>query len=128
VLKVIADEGALDRRWAQMRSGGRVRCGVLSVALGDEVAAHIAAHASERDKSERRLVARHQHARPWQVITVAGAAVETQAPRVNHTLADPAAGGHRESAWSWAGLPRDCTQQGVRGPPPGRPGRALAPP
>lgn len=66
MLKVIADEVALHRRRAQMRSGGRGRSGVLSVALGDEVAAHIAAHASERDKSERRLVARHRHARPWQ--------------------------------------------------------------
>jgi len=101
---------------------------VLSAALGDEVAAHIAAHARERDKSERRLVARRQHARPREVITVAGVAVEAQAPRVNYTLADPAAGGHRESAGSWAGLLRDCKQQGVRGPPPVRPGRALDPP
>ena len=83
---------------------------VLKV-IADEVVAHIAAHASERDKSERRLVARHQHARPWQVITAAGVAVEAQAPRVNHILADPAADGHRESAESWAGLLPDCKQQ-----------------
>lgn len=47
--------GCSTGRRAQMRSRGRGRCGVLSVALGDEVAAHIAAHASERGKGERRF-------------------------------------------------------------------------
>ena len=101
---------------------------MLSVALGDEVAARIAAHGSEGDKGEWRLVACHQCARPRQVTTVAGAALEAQAPQVDDTLADLAVGRHRESAGSWAGLTRNCKQHGVRGPPPVRLGRARDPP
>lgn len=101
---------------------------MLSVALGDEVAAHVTAHASQRDKGERRLVARRQRAPPRWVTTVAGAAAEARAPRVNDTLADPATGGHRESAEPGAGLLRDCKQQGVCGPLPVRRGRGLASP
>ena len=99
-----------------MRFGWEGALRVLSVALGDEAAAHILTHASERDEGGRRLMVRNRHARPRQVITAAGG-TGAHAPRVNDERADPAADGHREPG---AGLWRDCKQWGMRGPPPVR--------
>ena len=92
MLKVVADEAVREDLAASLdeivREGARR---MLAVALEDEVAAYIAAHAGERDENGRRLVVRNGHARPRQVTTVAGA-VEVSAPRVNDRRADPATG------------------------------------
>lgn len=55
---------------------------MLAAALEAEVAAYIAAHASEVDERGHRLVVRNGHAVPRRVLTSAGA-VEVVAPRVN---------------------------------------------
>jgi transposase-like protein len=55
---------------------------MLAAALEAEVAAYVAAHATELDERGHRLVVRNGHAVPRQVLTSAGA-VEVRAPRVN---------------------------------------------
>jgi putative transposase len=92
MLKVVAD-GAVREDLAAgldeiVREGARR---MLAAALEEEVAAYIAAHATERDANGRRLVVRNGHARPRQVTTAAGA-VEVKAPRVNDRRADEVTG------------------------------------
>jgi hypothetical protein len=70
---------------------------MLAAALEAEVAAYIAAHASELDERGRRLVVRNGHAQPRQVLTSAGA-VEVVAPRVNDKCTDETTGQRRRFA------------------------------
>jgi hypothetical protein len=73
--------------------------------LQAEVAAYIAAHASEVDEQGRRLVVRNGYAEPRQVLTAAGA-VEVKAPRVNDKRIDEATGQRRR--FTSAILPAWC--------------------
>jgi transposase-like protein len=70
---------------------------MLAAALEAEVAAYLAAHASEVDEQGRRLVVRNGHAKPRQVLTSAGA-VEVVAPRVNDKRTDETTGQRRRFA------------------------------
>ncbi len=64
---------------------------MLAVALEEEVAAYIAAHAGEVDEHGHRLVRRNGHARKRVLITGAGQ-VPVTAPRVDDRRIDPATG------------------------------------
>jgi putative transposase len=64
---------------------------MLAVALEEEVAAYIAAHAGEVDERGHRLVRRNGHARQRMVTTGAGP-VPVAAPRVDDRRVDPASG------------------------------------
>jgi putative transposase len=64
---------------------------MLAVALEDEVAAYIAAHAGEVDERGHRLVRRNGHARQRMVTTGAGP-VPVAAPRVDDRRVDPTSG------------------------------------
>ena len=64
---------------------------LLAVALEEEVAAYIAAHAGEVDERGHRLVRRNGHARQRTVTTGAGP-VPVAAPRVDDRRIDPASG------------------------------------
>jgi transposase-like protein len=70
---------------------------MLAAALEAEVQVYVEAFAAERDEAGRRLVVRNGHARPRQVMTVAGA-VEVTAPRVNDKRTDPVSGERRRFA------------------------------
>jgi transposase-like protein len=91
VLSVVGDEGRselvvdLDEL---VREGARR---MLAVALEEEVAAYIAAHAGELDEHGHRLVRRNGHARKRVLITGAGQ-VPVTAPRVDDRRIDPATG------------------------------------
>jgi putative transposase len=91
VLSVVGDEGRselvvdLDEL---VREGARR---MLAVALEEEVAAYIAAHAGELDDHGHRLVRRNGHARKRVLITGAGQ-VPVTAPRVDDRRIDPATG------------------------------------
>ncbi len=95
MLKVVADEAARADLAAGLdeivREGARR---MLAAALEDEVAAYIAAYASERGEDGRRLVVRNGHARPRQVTTAAGV-VEVTAPRVDDRRVDEGTGERR---------------------------------
>jgi transposase-like protein len=78
---------------------------MLAAALEAEVAASIAAHASELDERGRRLVVRNGHAVPRQVLTSAGA-VAVRAPRVNDKREDETTDERRR--FSSAILPAWC--------------------
>jgi hypothetical protein len=65
---------------------------MLAVALEEEVAASIAAHAGEVDERGHRLVRRNGHARPRMVTTGAGP-VPVVAPRVDDRRIDLVSGG-----------------------------------
>jgi putative transposase len=90
-LSVVGDEGRselvvdLDEL---VREGARR---MLAVALEEEVAAYIAAHAGELDEHGHRLVRRNGHARKRVLITGAGQ-VPVTAPRVDDRRIDPATG------------------------------------
>jgi putative transposase len=64
---------------------------MLAVALDQEVAAYVAAHAGELDEHGHRLVRRNGHARKRVLITGAGQ-VPVTAPRVDDRRIDPATG------------------------------------
>jgi putative transposase len=64
---------------------------MLAVALEQEVAAYVAAHAGELDEHGHRLVRRNGHARKRVLITGAGQ-VPVTAPRVDDRRIDPATG------------------------------------
>jgi transposase-like protein len=64
---------------------------MLAVALEEEVAAYIAAHAGEVDERGHRLVRRNGHARQRTVTTGAGP-VPVAAPRVDDRRVDPTSG------------------------------------
>jgi hypothetical protein len=64
---------------------------MLAVALEEEVAAYIAAHAGEVDERGHRLVRRNGHARQRMVTTGAGP-VPVAAPRVDDRRTDPSTG------------------------------------
>jgi putative transposase len=64
---------------------------MLAVALEEEVAAYVAAHAGELDEHGHRLVRRNGHARKRVLITGAGQ-VPVTAPRVDDRRIDPATG------------------------------------
>jgi putative transposase len=91
VLSVVGDEGRselvvdLDEL---VREGARR---MLAVALEEEVAAYVAAHAGELDEHGHRLVRRNGHARKRVLITGAGQ-VPVAAPRVDDRRVDPATG------------------------------------
>jgi transposase-like protein len=91
VLSVVGDEARselvvdLDEL---VREGARR---MLAVALEEEVAAYIAAHAGELDEHGHRLVRRNGHARKRVLITGAGQ-VPVTAPRVDDRRIDPATG------------------------------------
>ena len=91
MLSVVGDEGRselvvdLDEL---VREGARR---MLAVALEEEVAAYIAAHAGELDEHGHRLVRRNGHARERVLITGAGQ-VPVTAPRVDDRRVDPATG------------------------------------
>jgi putative transposase len=91
VLSVVGDEGRselvvdLDEL---VREGARR---MLAVALEEEVAAYVAAHAGELDEHGHRLVRRNGHARKRVLITGAGQ-VPVTAPRVDDRRIDPATG------------------------------------
>ena len=106
MLKIVVDEGAREDLAASLddivREGARR---MLAAALEGEVAAYIAAHATERGEDGRRLVVRNGHARPRQVTTSAGA-IEVTAPRVNDKRTDQATG--ERSRFSSAILPPWC--------------------
>jgi putative transposase len=91
VLSVVGDEGRselvvdLDEL---VREGARR---MLAVALEEEVAAYVAAHAGELDDHGHRLVRRNGHARKRVLITGAGQ-VPVAAPRVDDRRIDPATG------------------------------------
>ena len=78
---------------------------MLAAALEAEVAAYIAAHASELDERGHRLVVRNGHVVPRQVLTSAGA-VAVRAPRVNDKRVDETSGERRQ--FSAAILPAWC--------------------
>ena len=90
-MSVVGDEGRselvvdLDEL---VREGARR---MLAVALEEEVAAYIAAHAGELDEHGHRLVRRNGHARERVLITGAGQ-VPVTAPRVDDRRVDPATG------------------------------------
>ena len=90
-MSVVGDEGRselvvdLDEL---VREGARR---MLAVALEEEVAAYIAAHAGELDEHGHRLVRRNGHARKRVLITGAGQ-VPVTAPRVDDRRMDPATG------------------------------------
>jgi putative transposase len=90
-LSVVGDEGRselvvdLDEL---VREGARR---MLAVALEEEVAAYVAAHAGELDEHGHRLVRRNGHARKRVLITGAGQ-VPVAAPRVDDRRIDPATG------------------------------------
>ena len=90
-MSVVGDEGRselvvdLDEL---VREGARR---MLAVALEEEVAAYIAAHAGELDEHGHRLVRRNGHARKRVLITGAGQ-VPVAAPRVDDRRIDPATG------------------------------------
>jgi putative transposase len=90
-LSVVGDEGRselvvdLDEL---VREGARR---MLAVALEEEVAAYVAAHAGELDEHGHRLVRRNGHARKRVLITGAGQ-VPVTAPRVDDRRIDPATG------------------------------------
>ena len=90
-MSVVGDEGRselvvdLDEL---VREGARR---MLAVALEEEVAAYIAAHAGELDEHGHRLVRRNGHARKRVLITGAGQ-VPVTAPRVDDRRVDPATG------------------------------------
>jgi putative transposase len=91
VLSVVGDEG---RSELVVDLDGLVREGarrMLAVALEEEVAAYIAAHAGELDEHGQRLVRRNGHARKRVLITGAGQ-VPVTAPRVDDRRIDPATG------------------------------------
>jgi transposase-like protein len=106
MLKVVADGAAREDLAAGLdeivREGARR---MLAVALEEEVAAYIAAHAGERGEDGRRLVVRNGHARAREVTTVAGA-IEVRAPRVNDRRVDEATG--ERSRFRSAILPPWC--------------------
>ena len=91
MLSVVGDQGRselvvdLDEL---VREGARR---MLAVALEEEVAAYIAAHAGELDEHGHRLVRRNGHARKRVLITGAGQ-VPVTAPRVDDRRVDPATG------------------------------------
>ena len=91
MLSVVGDEGRselvvdLDEL---VREGARR---MLAVALEEEVAAYVAAHAGELDEHGHRLVRRNGHARKRVLITGAGQ-VPVTAPRVDDRRIDPATG------------------------------------
>lgn len=92
MLRVVADEAGR----AELAAGldEIVREGawqMLAAAPEAEVDAYLAALAGERDEDGRRLVVRNGHARPRQVITVAGA-VEVTAPRVDDRRVEQSSG------------------------------------
>jgi len=64
---------------------------MLAVALEEEVAAYVAAHAGEVDERGHRLVRRNGHAGQRMVTTGAGP-VPVAAPRVDDRRVDPASG------------------------------------
>jgi putative transposase len=68
---------------------------MLAVALEAEVAAYIAAYASELDERGHRLVVRNGHARPREILTGAGA-VPVAVPRVDDRRVDPASGAKQQ--------------------------------
>ena len=90
-MSVVGDEGRselvvdLDEL---VREGARR---MLAVALEEEVAAYVAAHAGELDEHGYRLVRRNGHARKRVLITGAGQ-VPVTAPRVDDRRIDPATG------------------------------------
>ena len=90
-MSVVGDEGRselvvdLDEL---VREGARR---MLAVALEEEVAAYVAAHAGELDEHGHRLVRRNGHARKRVLITGAGQ-VPVAAPRVDDRRIDPATG------------------------------------
>ena len=90
-MSVVGDEGRselvvdLDEL---VREGARR---MLAVALEEEVAAYVAAHAGEPDEHGHRLVRRNGHARKRVLITGAGQ-VPVAAPRVDDRRIDPATG------------------------------------
>ena len=90
-MSVVGDEGRselvvdLDEL---VREGARR---MLAVALEEEVAAYIAAHAGELNEHGHRLVRRNGHARKRVLITGAGQ-VPVAAPRVDDRRIDPATG------------------------------------
>ena len=90
-MSVVGDEGRselvvdLDEL---VREGARR---MLAVALEEEVAAYVAAHAGELDEHGHRLVRRNGHARKRVLITGAGQ-VPVTAPRVDDRRIDPATG------------------------------------
>ena len=90
-MSVVGDEGPselvvdLDEL---VREGARR---MLAVALEEEVAAYVAAHAGELDEHGHRLVRRNGHARKRVLITGAGQ-VPVAAPRVDDRRIDPATG------------------------------------
>jgi len=92
MLNIVADDAT--------RLDGRVSLDVicregaqrmLAAALEAEADAYIESFADELDDDGRRLVVRNGHARPRDVVTVAGA-VEITAPRVNDQRVEPATG------------------------------------
>src|SRR5512135_1816513 len=95
MLKVVEDAAAREELAAGLdelvREGARR---MLAAALEAEVDAYLAVHLHERDESSRRLVVRNEHARPRQVMPVAGA-VEVAAPRVDDRRVDDATGQRR---------------------------------
>ena len=90
-MSVVGDEGRselvvdLDEL---VREGARR---MLAVALEEEVAAYVVAHAGELDEHGHRLVRRNGHARKRVLITGAGQ-VPVTAPRVDDRRIDPATG------------------------------------
>ena len=78
---------------------------MLATALQAEVAAYVAAHASEVDEQGRRLVVRNGYHEPREVLTAAGA-VEVKAPRVNDKRVDEATG--QRQRFTSAILPAWC--------------------
>ncbi|MEU0402950.1 transposase [Streptomyces sp. NPDC006197] len=89
---------------------------ILAAALEAEANQYMAELVTETDEAGRRLVVRTGHHRPRTVTTAAGP-VEVTAPRVNDKRVDAATGERlRESAESWADLPRDCRRRGMRDP------------
>ena len=105
MLSVVGEEGRsefvidLD----EMVSEGARR--MLAVALEEEVAAYIAAHAGEVDERGHRLVRRNGHARQRTVTTGAGP-VPVAAPRVDDRRIDPASG--ERVRFRWVILPPWC--------------------
>jgi putative transposase len=104
-LSVVGDEGRselvvdLDEL---VREGARR---MLAVALEEEVAASMAAHAGELDEHGHRLVRRNGHARKRVLITGAGQ-VPVTAPRVDDRRIDPATG--TKARFRSAIMPRWC--------------------
>jgi putative transposase len=91
VLSVVGQEGRseFDIDLDELVCEGARR--MLAVALEEEVAAYIAAHAGEVDERGHRLVRRNGHARQRMVTTGAGP-VPVAAPRVDDRRVDPTSG------------------------------------